>query len=141
MSEGNQQRSCPLLHTLLEGNPPDLKSFLTTPTSLSMETNANIVLNTSTHFSDERHCKSQQMKSSLSDLTCGQTRTHNPVDIGGTYSTPSQQQVSSCSLSGQPSTDKASSVGDMVPPTDDQIQDFIKTKKNLNILGQFYLMT
>lgn len=107
-----QQGSYPLLHALLGGNPPDFKSFFTTQSSSSKE------------MIDKIHCKSQQVKGSLAPLNCGQTGKHNLVHSGETYSTAHQQQVSS-PLSGQPSTDKVSPIGEMVPPTDEEIQDVI----------------
>ncbi|XP_044041828.1 uncharacterized protein LOC122871160 isoform X2 [Siniperca chuatsi] len=124
--EREQQRSFPLLCTLLKGNPPDFKSFITTPSSSSKETNANIRPNTSTNFSDE-HCRSQQVKSSLAALNCGLTRTQNLDHSGRTHSTP-HEQVFPPSLSPQLSTDKVSTLGEIEPPTDDQIQDFIAKK-------------
>lgn len=100
-----QKTRCrPMSRSLLEGSCPDAKAFLTTRSSSSEETNANIELNTSTHFSDERHCKSWHMKSSLNALNREHTRC-----------TPLQKQVTSPSASGE-----------RKPPTDDDIQDFVK---------------
>lgn len=115
----------PLLLSLLRGNVPDFKFFTSPPSTLSEETNAKIKTNTSTPFSGERQYKSQQMKNSIAGHNSGKTRTQNLDYSGGTPSTPCQQQVSSPSPSSQPSTEKVSPFGEMAPPTDEQIQDFI----------------
>lgn len=87
------------------------------------ESNANIEL--TTNFSDERHCKSREVKTSLVALNYGQTRTQNLDHSGRTHSMPHQQEVSSASLSGLPSADNVSPVGETEPPTDDEILNFI----------------
>ncbi|XP_040886244.1 uncharacterized protein LOC121176273 isoform X2 [Toxotes jaculatrix] len=122
-SVSKQKTPYPLLYTLLTENCPSSK-FITIPSSSSsVETNASIELsNTSTY---DRHCKNQQMKSSLDALSCEQTRTRNPNHSRVNSSTPHQQQVTSSSLRGQPSTDKVSLAGEMQPPTNQQIEDFI----------------
>ncbi len=90
------------------------------------ESNANIEL--TTNFSDERHCKSQRVKTSLVALNCGQTRMEYLDHSGGTHSMPHRQEVSFPSPSSLPSTDKDSLVGETEPPTDDQILNFIAKK-------------
>lgn len=47
---------------------------------------------------------------------------------GGTYNNPSEQQVSFPFPSIQPATEKVSPVAEVIPPTDDQIRDFIAQK-------------
>ncbi|XP_022604792.1 uncharacterized protein LOC111224535 isoform X2 [Seriola dumerili] len=92
------QKSCPLLYSLLK-DCGDSKFLYATPSSSSGQTNANVELNTSAHFSSEVPCKSQQVKSSLNALNFGQITTQNLLPVGKTG-----------------------------PPTDDQIQDFITEK-------------
>ncbi|XP_042258661.1 uncharacterized protein LOC121890458 isoform X1 [Thunnus maccoyii] len=126
--ESKWQSSCPLLQSLLTGNPPDFKSFFTTSHSSSEKTNSNMELIASDHLSDERHCKSRHMRRSLPTPNCGQTRTQNPDQSGGTYPTLHQQQVCSPSLSGAPSTGKDLPVGLTKPPTDEEIQNHISKR-------------
>ncbi|XP_056223773.1 uncharacterized protein LOC130163528 isoform X2 [Seriola aureovittata] len=92
------QKSCPLLYSLLK-DCGDSKFLYASPSSSSGQTNANVELNTSAHFSSEVPCKSQQVKSSLNALNFGQITTQNLLPVGKTG-----------------------------PPTDDQIQDFITEK-------------
>ncbi|XP_023274529.1 uncharacterized protein LOC111664243 isoform X1 [Seriola lalandi dorsalis] len=92
------QKSCPLLYSLLK-DFGDSKFLYASPSSSSGQTNANVELNTSAHFSSEVPCKSQQVKSSLNALNFGQITTQNLLPVGKTG-----------------------------PPTDDQIQDFITEK-------------
>ncbi|XP_037616055.1 dentin sialophosphoprotein-like isoform X2 [Sebastes umbrosus] len=122
-----KQASNPLLVALLNGNPSDSKSF-TTPSFLSEEINGNTELNTIPHFSDARHRKGQQVKSSQAALNCRLTRTQNPDHSRGTPSSPHQQQVFPPSLSSQSSTHKVLPVGETEPPTDAEIYDFIERK-------------
>ncbi|XP_067438658.1 uncharacterized protein [Thunnus thynnus] len=126
--ESKWQSSCPLLQSLLTGNPPDFKSFFTTSHSSSEKTNSNMELIASDHLSDERHRKSRHMRRSLPTPNCGQTRTQNPDQSGGTYPTLHQQQVCSPSLSGAPSTGKDLPVGLTKPPTDEEIQNHISKR-------------
>ncbi|XP_041820361.1 microtubule-associated protein futsch-like isoform X2 [Chelmon rostratus] len=121
-SENKKQRSRSLLVALLEGNYQEFESCFTNPSSSSEETS------TCTNLSGEIHCKSQQVRSPPAVRNGGKTRTQNLHHLGGTHANPQQQQVSSSSLSRQPSTDKVLPVGEMVPPTDDQIQNHIAKK-------------
>ncbi|XP_041820337.1 microtubule-associated protein futsch-like [Chelmon rostratus] len=119
-SENKKQRSRSLLVALLERNYQEFESCFTNPSSSSEETS------TCTNLSGEIHCKSQQVRSPPAVLNGGKTRTQNLHHSGGTHANPQQQQVSS--LSRRPSTDKVLPVGEMVPPTDDQIQNHIAKK-------------
>ncbi|XP_051247629.1 uncharacterized protein LOC127358540 isoform X1 [Dicentrarchus labrax] len=72
------------------------------------------------------NCESEQVKSSLAAINCGKTSTKNLDYSGGTHSVPCQQQVSS--PPSQTSTENISPAGEMVPSTNDPINNIILEK-------------
>lgn len=121
VSESKEQSAHPLLYTLLKQKSltsGTIQGLINIQPSSSVETNANIEHNISP-FLDERHNKSQQMKSSLAARNYEQTRRQNLDHLEGTNVTFPQLQVSSPFLSGHSPN---------APPTDEQILDFIEKR-------------
>lgn len=111
---------------LIKSNPLLYSKLIENVSAISVRTQAGIEANGNLSFSSKSHHKSRQTKCSIAGLNRRYVAAANIDYLGGTYSTPCQQQA--LSYISNPLTEQVSQFEVMGASTDKQIQEFIAQK-------------